>query len=338
MNTVIHEQTRHLPRISWGAIFAGSVLALVIYLVGGVLGSAIGASVVDPLGEQNPLAGFSYAAGAWVVVITVISLVVGGYFSGRSAQTLGWLHGLLTWCLVTLVTTYILTSAATGVVTTAASVLGKGIAVAGQGAANAAPVVAGKLKTELERNGVSLDVDGLQRELETLLLQSGKPELSPDTLGQKAQQSADDAKATAQQSAEQPQQADVAFKQWFDRVKSSTDPALKAADKDALINIIMARTGKTREEAQVVADNYEQTYNRALASYQQMKQEAEHKARVAAEAAARNVARASWWTFAALIVGAIVAGAAGNLGFRHQPPFEEDEAVTADIVSTRPKY
>lgn len=51
--------------------------------------------------------------------------------------------------------------------------------------------------------------------------------------------------------------------------------------------------------------------------------DAERTARQAADVAARNVARASWFSFAALVVGAIISIASGRMGFRHQPPFEE---------------
>lgn len=51
--------------------------------------------------------------------------------------------------------------------------------------------------------------------------------------------------------------------------------------------------------------------------------QAEQDARQAADTAARGVARASWYSFAALIVGAIIAVVSGGAGFRHQPPFEE---------------
>ena len=51
--------------------------------------------------------------------------------------------------------------------------------------------------------------------------------------------------------------------------------------------------------------------------------QAQAEVRQAADTAARNVARASWFSFAALIVGAIIAIVSGHAGFRHQPPFEE---------------
>jgi hypothetical protein len=46
-------------------------------------------------------------------------------------------------------------------------------------------------------------------------------------------------------------------------------------------------------------------------------------AQQAADTGARAVARATWFSFAALFVGAVIALGAGGLGFRHQPPFEE---------------
>jgi hypothetical protein len=331
MTTLVYQESQHLPRITWSSVFAGTVLSLVIYLALSVLGSAIGASVLDPKGDANPLQGFSFAAGAWVVVTTVISVIAGSYYAGRAAQALGWLHGVLAWALLTLLTTYMLTALAGSLISTASSVLGKGLAAAGEGVANAAPAAADKVQEQLERNGIYIDFDNLQGELNTLLMQSGKPELNPDQLQQKATQAKDDAQGTAAQSAAQPQQADEQLHAWFERVKKSAQPALNAADKQALVNIIMARTGKSQEEAQQIADNYERTYNQALANYEKIKQEAEVKARQAADVAARNLARASWWTFAVLLVGGLVAGAAGNLGFRHQPVVEDSGGDREDF-------
>lgn len=58
--------------------------------------------------------------------------------------------------------------------------------------------------------------------------------------------------------------------------------------------------------------------------------DAEQNARQAADTAARGVARASWFSFAALIVGAIISIVSGGAGFRHQPPFEESGGTAVD--------
>ena len=69
----------------------------------------------------------------------------------------------------------------------------------------------------------------------------------------------------------------------------------------------------------------------------------EQDARQVADTAARSVARASWFSFAALIVGAIIALVSGGAGFRHQPPFEDaggsavgNDAIPARTRVTRP--
>lgn len=323
-NLLYSERVLRLPRVAWSAVFAGTVVALAIYLVLSALGTAIGSSTVDPLREANPLQGFAFAAGAAVVVVTVISLIAGAYLAGRFAPTHGWLHGVLTWSVMTLITTYLLAMLAGSAVSTAASVLGKGVSVLGEGVARAAPAVAGEAKNAMQQQGVRFDYAGLRSQLDTLLQQTGKPELQPATLKNQAEKAAKGGKAAVQQSAEQPQQAGETLQQWFARVKRSAQPAISAADKQALVNIIAARTGKSQAEAQQIADNYEQMYRKAVADYQAAKQQAEQKAREAAEIAAKNLARASWWTFALLVIGAIVSGAAGNLGFRQQPELEEE--------------
>jgi hypothetical protein len=65
--------------------------------------------------------------------------------------------------------------------------------------------------------------------------------------------------------------------------------------------------------------------------------EAVQDARQAADTAARGVARASWFSFAALLVGAIISLVSGGAGFRHQPQFEDagGTAVGDDAVQPR---
>jgi hypothetical protein len=62
--------------------------------------------------------------------------------------------------------------------------------------------------------------------------------------------------------------------------------------------------------------------------------EAQQDAREAADTAARAVARASWFSFAALVVGAIIAAVSGGAGFRHQPPFEDAGGTGVDGTAT----
>src|SRR3546814_12670983 len=58
-----------LNQVSWGAVLAGVVLALVIQLLLNLLGIGIGVATIDPGGADSPtISIFSIAAGIWYVV------------------------------------------------------------------------------------------------------------------------------------------------------------------------------------------------------------------------------------------------------------------------------
>ncbi|MGI4811857.1 MAG: hypothetical protein ACRYG5_17830 [Janthinobacterium lividum] len=221
-----------LPRISWGAVIAGVILSLIVYLIMSVLGTAIGASLLSPMAQQNPLHGFGFGSGVWVIVTTVIAVFVGSYFAGRCAPVLGWLHGLLAWAVMVLLVAYGMSS-----------LIGSAVSTAGSVAATSA------------------------------------------TVGANASNQPGSAGAMINSAAQQLQGA-------------AASAAAEASSPDA---------------------------------QQDMRQ--------AADTTARTVARATWFSFAALFVGAIIALGAGATGFRHQPPFEEgggaalgDRALATDAA------
>ncbi|NWD72458.1 hypothetical protein HX870_33180, partial [Pseudomonas gingeri] len=72
--TTVYETNRSLFRVSWGSVLAGSAIALVTYLVLSVLGTAIGASAVNPMAAGNPLSGFGTGAGIWLFVSTLLAI------------------------------------------------------------------------------------------------------------------------------------------------------------------------------------------------------------------------------------------------------------------------
>ena len=303
-------------RVSWGAVFAGLLLSLATYLFLGVLGTAIGAASIDPLTERNPLSGFGSGAGIWVGLSTLIALAVGAFFAGRTAVGKGMLHGVLAWALTTLVAVYLVSSLAGSAIGAAGRVAGSGLSLAGQGVAAAAPGLASGVQNQLQQNGVSFDFNDARNQLETLLKQSGKAELDPERLKAQAGAAASDGKATGEAAATTPQTADTDIAGFFDRLRQRAQPGLQAADKDALVNIIVARTGKSRPEAEQIAANYEQTYNQAVAKWQQLKVEAEQKAREAGDAAAKAVSKAAWAGVFVMLLGFVVSAVAGVLGRR----------------------
>jgi hypothetical protein len=98
-------------RLSWGAIFAGLVVAMVLQLVLALLGVGIGLAWWD---QGDPLQTLGIGAGIWAAVSTIIALFAGGATAGRLAGILtpgdGAIHGVLVWGLATITTIFFATS------------------------------------------------------------------------------------------------------------------------------------------------------------------------------------------------------------------------------------
>lgn len=141
--------TAMLHRVSWGAIFAGVVVALVVQILLTLLGIGIGVATLNPAGGDNPAAStFSIVAAVWYVVSGIIAAYIGGYIaarmSGKTVATTGALHGLTTWALTTLLVLYFVTTTAGSLVGGVFSGISRAIGGLGQTVAEtAAPMIAG---------------------------------------------------------------------------------------------------------------------------------------------------------------------------------------------------
>ncbi|MCA8831148.1 hypothetical protein [Hymenobacter pini] len=303
-----------LKRISWGAVIAGALLALVTQLTLGLLGLGIGLSSVDPLEEQNPMSGFGTGAAVWWGLSTLAALYLGGLVAGRLAglprRTDGMLHGLVTWALVTLLTFYMLSTAAGRIISGATGVAGRALSVAGRGVAAVAPEAGEAIKGELKERGI--DVSDLKREARLLLRQTGKEELQPENLEREARAAGRDAKAEAKQSAATPQEADDNLDDVIDRLTSKAENIGNAADRDAAVNVVMRRTGKSRAESEQIVDNWITTAKQAQVKFQEAKQQAEVKAREAGDKAAAGLSKAAIFAFFGLVLGAAAAAFGGR--------------------------
>jgi len=109
------------------------------------------------------------------------------------------------------------------------------------------------------------------------------------------------------------------------RLRKAGEPALSAADKEALVNIVAARTGKSQQEAEQVVDNYARAYQQAAEQVKALKEQAEQQAREAAQVAASNVSKAAWGTLVTLLIGAALSFAVGRfaLSSRNIPVIAE---------------
>jgi hypothetical protein len=137
-----------INRVSWGAIFAGVVVALVVQVLLTMLGVGLGIATLDPGTADNPAAStFSIVAGLWYVISGIIAAFVGGYIaarvSGKTVPTTGALHGLTAWAFTTLLVIYLMSTAVGSIVSGAFSGVANAIGGVGQTVAEtAAPIAA----------------------------------------------------------------------------------------------------------------------------------------------------------------------------------------------------
>jgi hypothetical protein len=166
------------PRVSWGAVFAGAVAAVGLWMLLYAFGLAIGASTLN---VQN--AGSAKATGiftgVWGVVAPLIALFVGGFVAGHGAGVWGRgdgaLHGLVTWGLATIGGVWLLA----GLVSSIAG----GVASLGRGAAHAAGAAGGETgQVEQAMRSAGLNAEDAVRPLNQRLRAEGHPTVSPDQL------------------------------------------------------------------------------------------------------------------------------------------------------------
>ncbi|MET0248435.1 MAG: hypothetical protein ABW164_01755 [Sphingobium sp.] len=150
-------------RLSWGAIFAGVVIAVAVQLVLGILGAGIGLTMVDPVEGTTPgAAGFGIGAGIYWLLTTLIALGAGGYAAARVAGVHerfdALVHGLTVWGVTLILTLYLLTSAVGGIIGGAFRTVGAVAGAAGATVGAAAPEaasIAGIDKTDVREQAAA---------------------------------------------------------------------------------------------------------------------------------------------------------------------------------------
>jgi len=338
----------HSSAVSWAAVFGGAVVALSLQMLFTILGAGIGAAAIDPYDRQNPLKGVPTGAMVWWLVTGLISLFIGGWVSGKlsgattltdASFTAGGMHGLLMWSLATVLTFLLLLTSAGALVGGMMRILYEGISLVGKGVAATASVggqvvaaggkavaAGGQVVGDLVKEGIqkvapSFDWEKVKREVRSLLRETGKPELQPENVEKKA----DQVKQGVQNFVKDPMAGDEELSSMLSEVYGKVREAVNSADRDSLVNMLSARTGKNKDEINKSLDKVEKVYqdvkkeyNEAVAKIEREYNEAiataERKAREAAAEAASVVSKVTVWTFVALVGGMIVTTIGATMG------------------------
>ena len=271
-------------RISWGAIFAGALVAVAIGAMLNILGAAIGATSVDAVARSTPSAStFGIAGAVWVLVANLVGLAVGGYvaarLSGTSDKPDATLHGLAVWATAFIVSAVLVGNLAAG----AGSAAGSAISSIAGGATQAVSTVAGGAAAGAAGGAGSVDPEALVNRARLAL--SGPTDVARMNTEQRA------AEVTSLIG------------------KRVANGNLSDGDRTHLNRLVAAEAGIPEAEAAQRVQAYEAEAQRTV-------QQAEQRAREAANAAATGAATAAFWLFGALLLGAIAAVIGSRTGVR----------------------
>lgn len=266
-------------RVSWGAIFAGVVLALALQMLFGLIGLSFGFGSINPMTEQEPFKGIGTGAMIWAFAVTLISLFLGGWVAARLSTSVsrlrGTIHGATTWALASLASFFLLTTAVGGVLRATGSAAGGLVSLVGKGAGAAVQEGARTAAGEL-------DLSSIKDEAEQLISDSGQ---------------ATDAKG---------ENVTAMIEKVFAGKPTGVD-----VDREALAKVLMARTQMSRAEVDSTLNRWEQNIAEAKQKFAEVKANAEQKAREAGQAIADATAKAAAWASALLFIG-LLAGCGGG--------------------------
>ncbi|GAB3640908.1 hypothetical protein [Spirosoma arcticum] len=147
-----------------------------------------------------------------------------------------------------------------------------------------------------------------------MLRETGKPGLRPEALENQVERAGDQAQNAAGRAASNPQGADETADGIIDQFVKRGEGVADQIDRNAAVNVVMKRTGKSRAEAEQVVDNWTKTYQQARVKFEQTKKEAEIKARHVADDAASAASKGAIFGFLGLLIGVAAAGYGAKMG------------------------
>lgn len=332
-----------LKRISWGAIFGGVVIAVAAQILLSSLGVAIGAGTIDPATGDTPGFGtLRTGAGIWWLISGILALFAGGWAAGKLAglhpKMAGTLHGLVTWGLAMLVMIMLMVSMIGNLIGGAMRIVGAGASAVGQGVTALAPAIGSIPAGQLDTPDVAWNQ--VWNEAQEILRQTETRQLQPEQLREEAGQVGEELREAAEALPQGPEYAVSELREALATLQRSARSTIAAADKEALVNVLVARTDMSEAEARVAVDRWAGTFQ---AGWQQVQQSAgaavdkvQATAAQAAEATASAVSSAAWWMFFYMLLTAAAAAGGAILGVRHgsAPAAQRTRDEPAPIVTT----
>ncbi|CAM4251423.1 hypothetical protein [Corallococcus exiguus] len=277
-------------KLSWGAIFGGTFVALGVWILLYTLGLALGLSSVNPADASSAKSAGIFT-GIWSVLVPLVALFVGGLVAARSAGIVdkagGALHGAVLWGLTTLAGVIVMGMVLSSVLGAVFNV-GKSAVSAGGSAAVGAVTGGGEAA-----KAFGLDANDALAPVNQRLKQEGKPAITANQL-------------------------EAATK---DIVTEGVRQG--RMDRELLVNNIAQNTNLSRQDAEGVADRVEQQVDQAKTKASELGQQAQQGALKVAD----RSGRVFWGIFAGLLLGLVAAVLGATLGVSRKQRIRAEGAV-----------
>ncbi len=273
-----------MARLSWGAIIAGCLVALSMHLLLTMLGIGLGIRMVNPYTDENPVLGFTAAAGIAWTVSALISLWVGGWVAGRTSGkgygNVGGLHGIVVWSVATILSFTVFSG-------TVGLLAGGAAAAIGQTGAAVLPVVANQAD-------LALTPGGLKDTLASFL-----DEFAPvATLNAGTRPTFNVPRARREVGA-------ALYRNFANR---------NLANHAALVQSLVDYAGESSNEAETNVKQWEKSYDQIKADMDVILVKAQLTAQIAADRLSRAMTMIATWTFLMFGIGAFAAAWGGRCG------------------------
>jgi hypothetical protein len=282
----------HLKRVSWPAIFAGTLIMLVTLMMLSLLGIGIGLTSISPMEEAEPLQGLGTGAIIWWVISNLAAIFAGAYVAASlttlSHKLTGALHGILTWSLYALISLWLMTTTAGGIIGGAGSIISKNLSVFGSGISELVSVV----------DEQKLDNERINKMIQQALQRDQK--LADDTV-----------------------EFDIDVKAVVQDVFIENGELKADVSRQELEQSVARNSTLSQQDVSHAMDVIMEEYERLEQQWRQIKLQAEETARKASGAAGK----AAIWAFVALLLGVITAAVGGMLGKPDVPGVQDRPKV-----------
>lgn len=334
----IENSKNKFSRISWGAVLAGTLTALVVLFLLNLLGLGIGLTTIDPMTESNTLDGLGTATIIWWAVANVAALFVGGMVAGRMSglpsNSDGGLHGFLAWGLYILLSIFLVTSTIGGIF--------NGLASATQSifTDSTATNIAEELKSAQDdgEENTTFSLEQIKEEAFQLINKAERKNILPSDASEEVRSTMNKTERESQQFINDlnlDENIDEFFNDLSVNLDDNGDLTITGADAGEILNkedikeYLTKNTELSEAEINGVIQKWDRKINKAVDKAERFYAKVKTEAIEAADEAADAVGKFSIIAFFLLLIGAGAAFAGGATG---SPLLTVDEEHREDLL------